>query len=531
MKRIIFLVSLFVAVNVQAQTHCWSWANKVAVSASKVACDANNNVYTIGYFSGSTIFGNDTLHTYPDSLRYYIAKYNTSGTLQWAKKFGDTSTMPKVVNAMTIGKSGSIYTVGIFIGNVVFGTDTLKGKGDRDGFIAKLDNAGNPVWAKSVSSAFADAVNDVAVDDSDNVYITGKFTGKFSLDTNITARSSDVFVAKLNTSGVLIWARKASDTSNAIQEGLGISVDKNQNVCVTGWFMYNIFFGTAAVTLPGWGNIFLASYDRDGNVQWAKAAGGMGINNIGISVKHDKKNNIYIAGQFADTAYFGNHFIVSRVGNYADNFLAKYDSSGQALWAQNTYGFGYGYGGPLVVDEDGNAYINKDSAGSTITCFDTSGARLWSYTPVYNTYFYFPDFGGMAMDANNSLLVVGAFKGSAGFGSYNLSGSTVNSNGFLAKMTIFPSSVNKLGGSKNEHDIYLSPNPASNMVAVDVQGMSSYDNIKVYDQLGRVVFNQHVAKMAQVKQINLGYLANGIYYLQASGGGQVSKTKKIIIQR
>lgn len=69
------------------------------------------------------------------------------------------------------------------------------------------------------------------------------------------------------------------------------------------------------------------------------------------------------------------------------------------------------------------------------------------------------------------------------------------------------------------------------MIAVDVQGISSYDNIKVFDQLGKVVFSQPVAKTTEVKQITLGYLANGIYYMQASGGGQVSQTKKIIIQR
>lgn len=150
MKRIISLALLLVAVNTtEAQMHTWSWASKAAVAANKVACDVNNNIYTIGYFSGSTILGNDTLHTYPDSLRLYIAKYNTSGTLQWAKKVGDTSAVPKMVNAMTIGKSGSIYAVGFFIGDVVFGSDTLKGKGDKDGFIAKLDNAGNPVWRES----------------------------------------------------------------------------------------------------------------------------------------------------------------------------------------------------------------------------------------------------------------------------------------------------------------------------------------------------------------------------------------------
>ena len=76
-------------------------------------------------------------------------------------------------------------------------------------------------------------INDLAIDSSDNMYITGKYTGTFVVEINgvISTHPStgiDMFVLKVDSNGDPVWFSQATSTSTAI--GYSIAVDSNEEV-------------------------------------------------------------------------------------------------------------------------------------------------------------------------------------------------------------------------------------------------------------------------------------------------------------
>src|SRR5258706_6575866 len=89
-----------------------------------------------------------------------------------------------------------------------------------------------------------------------------------------------------------LWARAAT----GVAEGLSVATDASGNVFVTGYFVSDsITFGTTTLVNAGATNtdIFLAKYDGNGNVLWAKSAGGTPVD-VGWCVATDASGNVFI---------------------------------------------------------------------------------------------------------------------------------------------------------------------------------------------------------------------------------------------
>ena len=92
---------------------------------------------------------------------------------------------------MQFDKQGNIYTTGNFQGTCDFdpgaGNYTLQATSVLDGFIAKIDAAGNFVWARRIGNTTQDyhqyaAPRGIAIDADNNVYTAGDFNGTFDFD-------------------------------------------------------------------------------------------------------------------------------------------------------------------------------------------------------------------------------------------------------------------------------------------------------------------------------------------------------------
>src|SRR5205085_938950 len=111
----------------------------------------------------------------------------------------------------------------------------------------------------------------------------------------------------------------------------GIATDANGNAYITGYFSSDITFGN--ITLTDTSNnrtLFLVKYDSSGDVVWATRVGGS--SNVGNSVVTDVFSDVYLTGSYKDTIIFGNDTLLN--SGQGDIFIAKYDSSGQVLWAR-----------------------------------------------------------------------------------------------------------------------------------------------------------------------------------------------------
>ncbi len=111
-------------------------------------------------------------------------------------------------------ETGNAYLTGYYTGNATFGNFSLSGNSDlRNVFVAKYDKSGNVVWAKKVSGTNNASGFSILYDAAGDIYISGSFSGKIEFENGLAALQcmeglSDVFIAKYTGSGQFKWATK-----------------------------------------------------------------------------------------------------------------------------------------------------------------------------------------------------------------------------------------------------------------------------------------------------------------------------------
>jgi hypothetical protein len=146
---------------------------------------------------------------------------------------------------------------------------------------------------------------------------------------------------------------------------LDIVIDDSNNTHVTGILSGSATFGPGEInetTLnsSAFDDIFIAKYDSNGNLFWAKSAGGtMGDIATGIAV--DGSGNSFVTGRFWNEMTFGQgENILTLIGSrFQDIFLAKYNTNGGTVWAKSALGSSYGQNLPydIAIDAFGNSYV------------------------------------------------------------------------------------------------------------------------------------------------------------------------------
>ncbi len=246
----------------------------------------------------------------------FLSVHPFAVSVGWTGQAGSSGT--DVGNACAADAAGNFFVAGAFSGNATFGTNTLISAGQTDLFIAKYNNSGALLWVRRAGGSGFDAANGIAVDNAGNAYVTGSFEGSADFGTNtltaVDASSfSDVFVTKLDANGGFVWAR-AFGAEAVADVGNAVSLDSVGNVLIAASSALTNF---AAVPVPGTGRIFLAKLDPTGAPLWARAAGTTGFNgnlDAATGVGTDAAGNIYLAGHFSGpSATFGSGATVTLV--------------------------------------------------------------------------------------------------------------------------------------------------------------------------------------------------------------------------
>lgn len=308
----------------------------------------------------------------------------------WAKSAGGTE--EDLGNSITTDCNGNSYIVGSFFDSANFGSITLTSSGYCDVFIAKTDTAGNWIWAKRAGGTDFDKCSDISQDANGNLYITGYFSGTATFgSTSLTSCGNyDIFVAKMDTEGNWLWASSAGGPdSDHGDYGKAIITDANGDLYVTGMFNSAATFGSNILISNGESDIFVAKIDTDGNWLWAKQAGGS-FWDYGLDITTDADGNSYVTGMFFLSASFGSITITGTM--LGDIFVAKIDADGNWIWAKEAGGGDWNEGYGIDIDANGNLYI---------TGFFGSTATFGSTTLTSNGY---EDIFLAKMDANGNWL-------------------------------------------------------------------------------------------------------------------------------
>jgi len=368
----------------------WLWtAQAGGTSADQghgINVDASGNVYVCGDFHGTALFGTTQL-TSSGSTDMFVGKLDSNGNWLWAKKGGGTG-YDWSTYQLGLDQNNYIYITGAFAGTAAFGTTTLTAVGNSEVYAASLDSDGNWRWAvqSTGSSGSLEYGCAIATASDGTTYITGGFTNSvtFGLSVLSTFSTPDIYVAKLNSSGIWQWAVQAGDNTYFPDFGQAVGIDASGNAIIGGYFMGTATFGTITLTSPGNPNydIFVAKIDGSGNWQWATMAGCAGAgNDLVDALDVDAEGNAYVTGYFTTPAYFGDDINLTGWANN-DIFCAKIDNSGDWVWAQKAGGYYHDCGYAVSLDTNDNPILTgsfNDEAyfGDDITFISNGEADIF----------------------------------------------------------------------------------------------------------------------------------------------------------
>ena len=237
--------------------------------------------------------------------------------LQYINAMGVGSTNLDAAASVDPDGFGNFYLSGTFYGTADFdpgtGTASISSNGNRDAFLAKYDANGNYQWALNAGGSGNDLMRGAHTDNNGNTWITGNFSGTASFDPtssagNLTAApgGSKLYLAKYDKNGNYLWAFKLD--GNNVSEGRKVVVDHNGNIFVAGYFGGTCDFdpgsGTANLTSNGGWDIFLAKYDASGNYLWAIRMGSSSSAELARGLAVDMNGNPLVGGNFYGTADF-----------------------------------------------------------------------------------------------------------------------------------------------------------------------------------------------------------------------------------
>lgn len=330
------------------------WANKAGGTYHDegygIAADDNGNFFITGYVGGDVpdwgpiqvTFGespNDITLEIEASRAIFVAKYGPDGGVIWAKEVDgyysyDSGGIEQKYAGWDYGRGisvdgdGDCLVTGHFNYKAIFGPGEVNQitlgalENDKDHmFVAKFDGSdGTFLWANSPEAVDGDPNQGLGIttDGDGNSIVTGGFTGETNFGTDpgnpatLSCSQTDIFIAKYAPDGNLLWARQdGGDMVSA--EGWSIASDGSDNILVTGYFSYNYgdpaVFGAgeeeeAVLASTGATDVFVAKYNPDGGLLWAKRDGGSRVDE-GWSIASDLAGNILVAGTFYGTATFG----------------------------------------------------------------------------------------------------------------------------------------------------------------------------------------------------------------------------------
>ncbi len=276
----------------------------------------------------------------------------------WASRFGGNS--DDLGRSICVDGRGGIFISGHFSGSADFGIRTFVATGQA-GFVMKSSDSGKTQWVVPIGGSVDDDCRSVAADSEGNCVVAGNFRASVSVGDG----ANGLTLKSAGGTDILLLKFKADGTplwarkagGDGNDYGYGVSVDGNGDILLTG--SYEGMSGFGGLSLPGEDKtqFFLAKYDSSGRALWVKDIAG-GESGSGLAVRTDSSGNAFVAGRYSvDRARLTPHSVSSAAVPKSDMFVSVYDSTGLNRWYQTAGGAGTDEAYAAATDLDGNVYV------------------------------------------------------------------------------------------------------------------------------------------------------------------------------
>jgi hypothetical protein len=293
-----------------------------------LAVDNEGSVVVVGGFYGTTTFGGSTQGS-TSSGDIFLVKYSSSGAFQWLQVAGGTTNSDAGTD-LDVDENGNVYVTGYFTVAANFSGTRVNAEYARDIFVAKYSGAGAIQWVRRAGGAGDDTGRGIAVDGSGNVYITGEYSANLpstivgadvtfgTIKPTSLNDSKDLFVAKLDNSGVFQWVQVGG--SKFDDQGWDIITDANGDVFVIVYFQDAFKIDNQTLVSKG-SDILIARYNSSGALQSVRQEGGEG-SDIPLRIALSKSGNLFATGIFYNSTSIAGKSLVS--AGAEDVFIARF---------------------------------------------------------------------------------------------------------------------------------------------------------------------------------------------------------------
>ncbi|MDD4155645.1 MAG: T9SS type A sorting domain-containing protein [Candidatus Cloacimonetes bacterium] len=279
--------------------------------------------------------------------------------------------------------------------------------------VEQLTNAGGNAmdWAWAIAN-----------DSNQNSYIAGSISGNATFGNQTVEYNGDVempIFAKINSSGEFEWVQCFYDNENddvqSLGTAMGIGVDSEDNIYVSGYFTESVLIDGIQLNSNGLWDAFLAKFNSNGEVLWAKSFGGSGYDiahGLCVSLGNVLLDDfIYVTGWYS-TEITIDDFNIPNMGG-SDIYIAKFDINGEIdefFFAGNesvnySYQISSGNNGEIGITGASSGLLNFPVIGE----IDFDGAYLYNLDQTNNNA-YLNSIDGIspyriAVDDDNSTIV------------------------------------------------------------------------------------------------------------------------------
>jgi hypothetical protein len=299
-----------------------------------IAVDSSGNVYVIGRSYGSGT-----------AKDYATIKYYPNGDTAWVRRYNGPGNSHDDGIAITVDNSGNVYVTGYSFGS---GTD-------YDYATIKYYANGDTAWVRRYNGPgdSTDWAYAIAVDDSGNVYVTGR---SYGIETD-----EDYATIKYYPNGDTAWVRRYNRPGNGDDYAEAITTDSSGNVYVTGGSGWPAL-GYDYVTIK---------YHPNGDTAWVRIYNGAAnLLDVAHSMAVDGLGNVYVTGESYESETERDYVTIKYYPDGNTAWLRRYNGPGNSVDAAyvvavdnpgNVYVTGYSYGSGTYEDYATIKYIQYDS--------------------------------------------------------------------------------------------------------------------------------------------------------------------------
>lgn len=227
-----------------------------------------------------------------------LLRFDAAGNLLWGKQSGGTDTDRALDVLATVD---GIYTTGTFRQEANFGSKQLSSMEGAEVFLAKYNFNGDVIWARQSRGGKSEEDNSLALAADGDVLLTGLYTSQIVLENDTLSSATaqkDFFIARYDAAGNYVGAAASGLTPGSSMQNPAIAYGPDNKIYLTG-----ALYGTAYGFTARMYDIFYGVFDEDLAFRGGALTGGAGVDN-GKAIAADNAGGIYITGSFMQSVNF-----------------------------------------------------------------------------------------------------------------------------------------------------------------------------------------------------------------------------------